>query len=312
MKYGFNGQEKCPEIAEGHTTALFWEYDSRLGRRWNLDPKPNPSISQYATFENNPIKFSDVLGDTVKGNNIVSANRLVSVIQSSFNSKESKAFKKLIKLQNVKGVGGLALTKINQSDYDDAVKNMSEDEKSLASGYFQAINSTDMHTVELITREETSSYSMPGMSGSAIDDLTGGGFNQTDGTGQIRASNTLIIMNSKCVTRKEGAISMVVVPEQPNVLVAHELLGHGLSTMNGIYSVNNDLNAVRMSNLALRVHRSQQYRSGSDHGTLKYHSKSELMGVPSYLYQPKLQIPTTPLNIPYPYKYHWSSGKVGG
>jgi hypothetical protein len=65
-RYGYNGQEKCPEIAEGHTTALYWEYDGRLGRRWNLDPKPNPSISQYATFENNPIWFSDVLGDTTR------------------------------------------------------------------------------------------------------------------------------------------------------------------------------------------------------------------------------------------------------
>ena len=39
-------------------------YDGRLGRRWNRDPKPNPSISDYATFANNPIWFSYVKGDT--------------------------------------------------------------------------------------------------------------------------------------------------------------------------------------------------------------------------------------------------------
>ncbi len=67
--FGFQGQEKDDEIANvtgSSYTATFWQYDSRLGRRWNLDPKPNPSISQYATFVNNPIMFIDEQGDTVK------------------------------------------------------------------------------------------------------------------------------------------------------------------------------------------------------------------------------------------------------
>ncbi|KAB1064900.1 RHS repeat-associated core domain-containing protein [Salibacter halophilus] len=65
---GFNGQIKTDEIAgEGnHNTARYWEYDTRLGRRWNIDPKPNPSIGGYATFANNPILFSDPLGDTLR------------------------------------------------------------------------------------------------------------------------------------------------------------------------------------------------------------------------------------------------------
>jgi hypothetical protein len=37
-----------------------------LGRRWNIDPKPNPSISNYACFGNNPIFYIDVLGDTIR------------------------------------------------------------------------------------------------------------------------------------------------------------------------------------------------------------------------------------------------------
>ena len=41
-RFGFNGQEKVDEIAGAgnHTTAEFWEYDTRLGRRWNRDPEP--------------------------------------------------------------------------------------------------------------------------------------------------------------------------------------------------------------------------------------------------------------------------------
>ena len=64
-RYGFNGQEKDNEVSgEGNSnTAEFWQYDTRLGRRWNLDPKPQISISDFATFGNNPIKFNDILGD---------------------------------------------------------------------------------------------------------------------------------------------------------------------------------------------------------------------------------------------------------
>jgi RHS repeat-associated protein len=67
-KYGFNGMEKDDEVkGDGNSyTAQFWEYDTRLGRRWNRDPKPNPSISEYACFANNPILFSDPEGDTIR------------------------------------------------------------------------------------------------------------------------------------------------------------------------------------------------------------------------------------------------------
>jgi len=64
--FGFNGQEKDDEVSgTGNTmTAEFWEYDSRLGRRFNIDPKPIPSISAYACFKNNPIFLSDLKGDS--------------------------------------------------------------------------------------------------------------------------------------------------------------------------------------------------------------------------------------------------------
>lgn len=65
-RYGFNSHEKSDEIAgEGnHTTALFGEYDTRLVRRWNPDPKPSPSLSFYSVFGNNPIWRNDIALDT--------------------------------------------------------------------------------------------------------------------------------------------------------------------------------------------------------------------------------------------------------
>jgi hypothetical protein len=64
-RYGFNTQEKTDEISgEGnHFTAEYWEYDPRIGRRWNLDPIVRPWESGYVANHNNPILFSDPNGD---------------------------------------------------------------------------------------------------------------------------------------------------------------------------------------------------------------------------------------------------------
>ena len=65
-RFAFNGQEKIDEIAGAgnHNTAEFWEYDTRTGRRWNIDPMSSkyPWQSPYAVFNNNPIFYKDILG----------------------------------------------------------------------------------------------------------------------------------------------------------------------------------------------------------------------------------------------------------
>ena len=43
-------------------TAEYWQYDSRLGRRWNVDPVVKPWESPYAAFANNPIRCTDRKG----------------------------------------------------------------------------------------------------------------------------------------------------------------------------------------------------------------------------------------------------------
>jgi len=66
-RYGMNGQENDDEITGNHgthTSAEFWEYDTRTGRRWNIDPVLATWESPYACFANNPIRYSDVNGDT--------------------------------------------------------------------------------------------------------------------------------------------------------------------------------------------------------------------------------------------------------
>jgi hypothetical protein len=78
-RYSLNGQEKSDEIAPNTTTAQFWEYDSRIGRRWNLDPKPIDGESQYSVFSNSPIWHNDIEGDTLNDPNSIVANLTKSI-----------------------------------------------------------------------------------------------------------------------------------------------------------------------------------------------------------------------------------------
>jgi len=101
-QYGFNGQEKDDEIlGNGNTyTAAFWEYDARLGRRWNVDPVLKNHESPYAGLGNNPITLMDVNGNdagTTKVNNgdgtgtaTVTAN--VYLVQGNINATQFNAY----------------------------------------------------------------------------------------------------------------------------------------------------------------------------------------------------------------------------
>jgi RHS repeat-associated protein len=65
-RYGFQGQvDKTDDEIYGtgnSYTAEFWQYDAKLGRRWNNDPITFPWQSPYACFNNNPIYFIDPTG----------------------------------------------------------------------------------------------------------------------------------------------------------------------------------------------------------------------------------------------------------
>jgi hypothetical protein len=62
-RHSINGQERSDELNDNLTTAMYWEYDSRIGRRWNVDPVVKEFESPYLCFAGNPIWFSDKNGD---------------------------------------------------------------------------------------------------------------------------------------------------------------------------------------------------------------------------------------------------------
>ncbi len=161
-RYGFNNQESTPEIAPNTNTAEYWQYDARVARRWNLDPRPNVSISPYNTFASNPIRYLDNLGDSIvdpRRNHpfkvyVVSTQRDLgshfsySRLQGTANlDKENSiiietktidenAAKSIIEMLGKNGYVGTMVLDYHRSDYDA----MKEDDKNkfyqkLAGGY---------------------------------------------------------------------------------------------------------------------------------------------------------------------------------
>ena len=98
-RFGFNGQEKDQEVYNNQSTmtAMFWEYDGRIGRRWNRDPKPTTVISEYVCLNDNPIWNNDLLGDVVdnyktdKAGNISLIEKTDDNFDVLYNNEESSA-----------------------------------------------------------------------------------------------------------------------------------------------------------------------------------------------------------------------------
>ena len=114
FRFGFNGQDRDNELSGigNLNTALFWEYDTRLGRRWNMEPRPNPSISNYACFANSPIWFNDRLGDVLE---IGTKDKQAKADINNQVDKKNRKFLKFDEHGEVKvDFGGLSQKKIDK------------------------------------------------------------------------------------------------------------------------------------------------------------------------------------------------------
>jgi len=139
FRYGFNAQEQDDEVyGNGNlNTARFWEYDTRLGRRWNIDPVVIPYLSTYSTFNNNPVNFMDPKGDTFeegkeKAENMkVEAKKRIEIenlIQSNLQEKIEARIEKgrnVEKLQN-----RLSYSKFKENEFQATINEINRMDES--------------------------------------------------------------------------------------------------------------------------------------------------------------------------------------
>ena len=62
-RYGFNGMEKS---RLNEYTTLYRQLSTEQQRWWSVDPKATAFESPYVSMGNNPLKFTDVLGDSIR------------------------------------------------------------------------------------------------------------------------------------------------------------------------------------------------------------------------------------------------------
>jgi RHS repeat-associated protein len=66
QNFKYNGVENEDELGLNINTTFFRMHDPALGRWWQIDPKPREDISPYVAIGNNPILYSDPMGDTTR------------------------------------------------------------------------------------------------------------------------------------------------------------------------------------------------------------------------------------------------------
>ena len=230
-KYQFNGIERNEDLGLNLDLAVFRGYDAAVGRWWQVDPKPDVTSSPYSFVTNNPFRYGDQLGDTLRAVNELSAQRAQAIISSTFKGMGIKGSPaaSLFKI----GKDGKTFNQISAKDFKAATKGLDRDGRALARGYMKAINSKETNTLEIVKRSEpVSSLGDKYKTGADVDRNDYGGRtvpSKFDGKlvrgGGDGGSHVVVVMDATSNTQYSDGVSL---PSLAGELLAHELIGHGL------------------------------------------------------------------------------------
>ena len=197
-KKKFNGIELNTDFDINSYDAFYRNYDPQIGRFWQIDPKPNEMISSYAGMINNPVRFMDPLGDTVRvsiGGNDYYIDRLKNGGVGYFGS-DGKQY---------------------TGDLDDFSQSVLDAVNVMAGANDEKVQ-TRLNTVlggkKIITIQEG------GVNDFSVDEKTGNATLTWSNT-----NNNGIRLNNGGDIEKPGAWSKYT--RDKDLVLGHELLGHG-------------------------------------------------------------------------------------
>ena len=296
--YQFNGTEHIADFDIDWNHTLFRTYDNAIGRWHQIDPKHSERESPFVGLGNNPVIYSDLLGDTLRGVNISSAYRTLSEIQNIFSSVKDKngTMVNAEKLKKLFKVKGKTFQTINYNDFAEAVDGLSTDTKALALAYFIAINDDQTHITEIIDKnEELSDYGKRALGleeGVSFKggDIDGGGHSESafyekgivnhENTGLYMASVRNPSSNSYYTKGKNASGEFIMISQQTTVgeILTHEL-GHSLGYWVGMDA---DLDeSVQYTNIYLRATGKPYYRLS--HGVSNHTLSFDPNDIPIFL-----------------------------
>ena len=232
------------------------QYEPVLARWDRVDPlcEKYYDVSPYAYCGDDPVNILDFHGDSIIAVSKISGLRLLNEIHNTFYGEQFEKLNSLFQLSD----DGRTLRGIKRSEFSTAIKNLNPDEKALAIGYYKAINSKDVHYVDMTLREESLNpmtidhfRDFNFRTGRQIDHDTNGGVNTDSGR---NGSFSIVIMNSIAnvdfvYSSNENHYNRKSTPAE---ILAHELLGHGFSSSIGSPG-SKYIDAIQLTNLYWRV-----------------------------------------------------------
>lgn len=140
-RYGYQGSEKDDEVKGGNNsyTTYYRQLDPRIGRWLSIDPECQmfPSMSPYISMDNNPISYSDILGDSTitvgEGNANIIASDLNTLYKEKYGVDNAFSVVKIAYDKTVfKGVPGLEYESTEETEAYAIVPNVDTDKLSMS------------------------------------------------------------------------------------------------------------------------------------------------------------------------------------